>query len=113
MITSLRNASEDASDAKVADVKALFDTHVNDGKVVLVVEGPDDKEVYEKVTDAASVCIYVDCNCEKHFVILDALNSRYARRLLAIKDADFDRLEGKRHSYQEACRILFHQLLYQ
>lgn len=99
VITSLRNASEDASDAKVADVKALFDTHVNDGKVVLVVEGPDDKEVYEKVTDAASVCIYVDCNCEKHFVILDALNSRYARRLLAIKDADFDRLEGKRHSY--------------
>ena len=99
VIKSMRDASEDASDAKVADVKALFDTHVNDGKVVLVVEGPDDKEVYEKVTDAASVCIYVDCNCEKHFVILDALNNRYAHRLLAIKDADFDRVEGKRHPY--------------
>lgn len=99
VIKSMRDASEDASDAKVADVKALFDTHVNDGKVVLVVEGPDDKEVYEKVTDAAAVCIYVDCNCEKHFVILDALNGRYAHRLLAIKDADFDRVEGKRHLY--------------
>ena len=73
VIASMRDASEIASDAKVADVKALFDTHLNDGKVVLVVEGPDDKEVYEKVTDATSVCIYVDCNCEKHFVILDAL----------------------------------------
>lgn len=99
VIASMRDASEVASDAKVADVKALFDTHVNDGKVVLVVEGPDDKEVYEKVTNATSVCIYVDCNCEKHFVILDALNSRYAHRLLAIKDADFDRLEGTHHSY--------------
>lgn len=90
----MREASEVAEEAKVADVKSLFDTHVNDGKVVLVVEGADDKEVYEKVTDAASVCIYVDCNCDKHLVILNALNSRYGNRLLAIKDADFDRLDG-------------------
>ena len=53
VISSMRDASEVATDAKVADVKSLFDTHVNDGKVVLVVEGPDDKEVYEKVMDAA------------------------------------------------------------
>lgn len=99
VIESMRKASEVVADAKVADVKALFDTHVNDGKVILVVEGPDDKEVYEKVTDTAAVCIYVDCNCEKHFVILNALNGRYGNRLLAIKDADFDRLEGTCHAY--------------
>lgn len=74
MIGAMRDVSEGATDAKVADVKALFDTHVNDGKVVLVVEGADDNEVYEKVMDAASVCIYVDGNYDKHFVILDALN---------------------------------------
>ena len=56
VISSMRDASEVAEDAKVADVKSLFDTHVNDGKVVLVVEGADDKDVYEKVTDASSVC---------------------------------------------------------
>lgn len=95
----MRDASEVATDAKVADVKALFDTHVNDGKVVLVVEGSDDKEVYEKVTNTAAVCIYVDGNCDKHFVILNALNGRYGHRLLAIKDADFDRLEGTHHPY--------------
>ena len=99
VIASMRDVSEVATDSKVADVKSLFDTHVNDGKVILIVEGPDDKEVYEKVTDATSVCFYVDCNCEKHFVILNELNSRYSNRLLAIKDADFDRLEGTQHPY--------------
>lgn len=44
VITSMREASEEITDAKVADVKSLFDTHVNDGKVIVVVEGPDDKE---------------------------------------------------------------------
>lgn len=99
VITSLRDASEVVEDVKVAEVKALFDTHVNYGKVVLVVEGSDDKEVYEKVMDANAICIYVDCNCEKHFVILRTLNGRYGNRLLAIKDADFDRLDGTRHPY--------------
>ena len=95
----MRQASEDVTDAKVADVKSLFDTHVNDGKVIVVVEGPDDKEVYEKVMDVNAVCFYVDCNCDKHFVILDALNGKYNKRLLAIKDADFDRLEGTANPY--------------
>ncbi len=95
----MREASEMVVDSKVADVKSLFDTHMNDGKVVIVVEGPDDKEVYGKVMDADAVCIYPDGNCEDHFVILNALNGRYARRLLAIKDADFDRLEGVSHPY--------------
>lgn len=98
VITSMREACEMMADSKVADVKSLFDTHINDGKVV-VVEGPDDKEVYEKVMKPDAVCIYPDCNCEKHFVILKALNSRYGNRLLAIKDADFDRLDGITHPY--------------
>ena len=99
MISSMREASESVTEARVADVKALIETHVNDGKVIIVVEGPDDKEVYEKVMKSESVCFYVDCNCKKHSVILNALNGRYASRLLAIKDADFDRLEGIIHPY--------------
>ena len=99
VITSMREASEEVTDAKVADVKSLFDTHVNDGKVIVVVEGPDDKEVYQKVMNANAVCFYVDGNCDKHFVILDALNRKYSNRLLAIKDADFDRLEGTANPY--------------
>lgn len=99
VISSLRDASEVVPDTKVAEVKALFETHVNEGKVVLIVEGPDDRVVYEKVTDATSVCIYADGNCDKHLVILNALNGCYGNRLLAIKDADFDRLDGTHHPY--------------
>ena len=99
VITSMRVASEIVADSKVADVKSLFATHVNKGKTVVVVEGSDDEEVYGKVMDPNAVCIYPDCNCNKHFVILDALNDRYSNRLLAIKDADFDRLDGIRHPY--------------
>lgn len=109
-ITSMREASEVATSAEVAAVKSLFDTHVNDGKVVLIVEGPDDREVYEKVTDASSVCIYVDCNCDKHIVILNALNGRYKNRLLAIKDADFDRLDGTLPPYSNLVLTDAHDL---
>lgn len=99
VIASMRDASEMVTDAKVADVKALFDTHVNDGKVIVVVEGADDVDVFGKVMDAGSVCFYPDCNCDKHVVILSALNGRYENRLLAIKDADFDRLDGMSYPY--------------
>ena len=98
VIASMSDACEVATDAKVADVKFLFDTHVNDGKVVLVVEGHDDATVYRALMND-EVCIYPDNNCEKHFVILNALNERYSNRLLAIKDADFDRLEGVHYLY--------------
>ena len=49
--------------------------------------------------DKNAVRIYPDCNCEKHVLILDELNGIYGSRLLAIKDADFDRLEGQQYSY--------------
>lgn len=99
VIASMREASEMVTDVKVADVKALFDTHVNDGKVIVVVEGADDAEVYGRVMDTNAVCFYPDGDCDKHVVILGALNGRYGNRLLAIKDADFDRLDQKVFPY--------------
>lgn len=99
VIASLRDSSEAIIDAKVGDVKALYETHVNDGKVIVIVEGADDAGVYEKVMDLNAVCFYPDGDCDKHVVILRALNGRYGSRLLAIKDADFDRLEGKIYPY--------------
>ena len=92
---SLREVCEVVADAKVADVKLLFENPQNERKVILVVEGSDDVDVYRKLIDENAVCIYPDCNCEKHELILRALNKKYSNRLLAIKDADFDRLEGR------------------
>lgn len=71
--TSMREASEAVEDSRVADVKSLFETPVNEGKVVVVVEGPDDIDVYERMMNPEAVCIYPDCNCEKHFVIFSFL----------------------------------------
>ena len=64
--------------------------------LVFVVEGKDDLDVYASCLKSDAVCIYPDGNCARHAVILGALNSTYGKRLLAIKDADFDRLERLR-----------------
>lgn len=99
VIGSMQAIVEVAEGGAIGEVLSLFRNQMNDGKVVVIVEGPDDKEVYQNVMDANAVCFYVDCNCEKHFVVLNALNGRYGNRLLAIKDADFDRLEGTANPY--------------
>lgn len=98
-IMSMREASELVPDVKVADVKSLFENPMNEGMVIVVVEGVDDELVYRKIVDENAVRFYPDNNCDKHFVILDALNGRYGDRLFAIKDADFDRLEGVQYHY--------------
>jgi hypothetical protein len=98
-LMSLREACEVVEDAKVSDVKLLFENPQNERKVILVVEGPDDVDVYGRLMDSNVVCIYPDCNCDKHEVILRALNGKYGSRLLAIKDADFDRLEGRIYQF--------------
>lgn len=111
LIASMRDISEAVTDdVSVAAVKALFDTHVNYGKVIVVVEGADDVDVYGKVMDANAVCFYPDCNCDKHVVVLDALNGCYGSRLLAIKDADFDHLEKRTYPYENLLLTDTHDL---
>ena len=98
-LMSMREASELAYDARVAEVNALFENPMNEGYVILIVEGADDAEVYGKVVNENAARIYPDCNCDKHVLILNELNGIYGSRLLAIKDADFDRLEGQQYPY--------------
>lgn len=106
----MREASELVPDVKVADVKALFENPMNEGRVIVVVEGADDASVYDKVLDTNAVRIYPDENCDKHIIILNALNGKYGNRLLAIKDADFDRLEGREYHYMNLVLTDTHDL---
>lgn len=99
VIGTMQDAVEASVGGVIGDVKSLFLNPINDGKVVVVVEGADDKDVYEKVLDENAVCFYPDYDCLNHFIILNALNGPYWNRLLAIKDADFDRLEGVNYTY--------------
>ena len=94
-LTSLQEASCKKNEATVATVKLLLDNSLNAEKTVFVVEGKDDVDFYASFLKTDSVCIYPDGNCAKHLVILNALNGNYGGRILAVKDADFDRLEGR------------------
>lgn len=78
-----------------AAVAALLNSPVNEGKTVLIVEGADDKSVYSRFFNAETVEIFPDGRCDMHRVILSSLNPRYFNRIAAIKDADFDHLDGK------------------
>ena len=54
-IMSMREASELVPDVKVADVKSLFENPMNEGRVIVVVEGIDDESVYRKIVDENAV----------------------------------------------------------
>lgn len=110
IIMPFREASEMVADVKVADVKSIFENPINEGKVIVVVEGQDDIDVYSKVMDNNAVRFYPDCNCDKHVIILNSLNRKYGNRLLAIKDADFDRLEGRVYSFSNLLLTDSHDL---
>lgn len=94
----------------VATVRMLIENHVNEEKVILVVEGSDDKDVFGSFVSSSTVEIYADGNCDKHAVILSLLNSAYSERLLAIKDADFDVLNGNTYPYDNLLLTDAHDL---
>lgn len=106
---SLRHFDE-TDNSSVTAVKMLIENQVNDGKVILIVEGDDDREVYGRFVDSGMVEIYADGDCDKHSEILQALNPHYPKRLVAIKDADFDHLNGKVYSCENMCLTDFHDL---
>ncbi len=96
--TSLKVFDTADVDSCATTVKMLLSSNVNAGKVIVVVEGIDDKAVYENCFSSSAVLVYPDGNCDKHAKILEALRP-YKKRLLAIKDADFDRLRGISAAY--------------
>lgn len=64
------------------------------GRMIVIVEGDDDKTVYKEFFVEDTVLLHPDGNCDKHEIILNDLNPQYYKRLIAIKDADFDRLNS-------------------
>lgn len=97
---SLKEFDEKDTDACVATVRMLLFNHVHEGKVIVVVEGADDVTMYGQLFSAGQVCLYADGCCDKHVLILKELNGGYENRLIAIKDADFDRLNGTVYPYR-------------
>jgi len=97
--TDLETLETADMDSVVASVWMLLNTPVNECKIVTVVEGQDDVEFYSRFFVQDGTLLYPDGNCNKHLLILSALNGEYGNRLIAIKDADFDRLNDVQYEF--------------
>ena len=94
-MSSIRQALADNRDSLQTNaVRLLFRTHVTEGKVILLVEGCDDVNVFEKFFNQHLVLLHPVYNCDEIVRVLGQIEPHYQNRLLAIKDADFDRLKS-------------------
>lgn len=98
MANSILSALIVNPDAATSKVKLMLDSDINKGKVLIVVEGMDDKSLYQRMYEATRVEIVPVYNCDKVAVVIQQLNRlQYNKRLIGIKDADFDILNHKQY----------------
>lgn len=93
-MNSVLAAYNDSTQARTNYIRGLFLNPVNDGKIILLVEGPDDCEFYRQYMDDSIVTFGVTDGHKWTQIILSNLNQIYHDRLAAINDADFCRLDG-------------------
>lgn len=79
---------------KKAEIIGMCYHEANNGKVFVLIEGPDDEKIYRRFLDEQKVTFYVAKNCIFVVDLLRALKTNMAlkNRLIGIKDADFDHI---------------------
>lgn len=98
MANSILSALTENPNEATTKVKLTLDSDINKGKVIIVVEGPDDKSFYQRMYTATRVEIVPVYNCEKVAIVIQQLNRpKYNKRIIGIKDADFDTLNHKEY----------------
>lgn len=85
---------ESNEDDKTAEVRNMLNHYDTVNKILILVEGDDDVSFYSNYLDAERVYLYQLQGCRYFAKVLGNLNPRYVDRLAAIKDADFDHLNG-------------------
>lgn len=84
---------------KLTEIKQLLSHDANEGKTVMLVEGPDDRTFYVRYVSEPHVEVFVLNTC--HFmsdILRQAKNDVVlSERVIGIKDADFDRILGKEY----------------
>lgn len=78
------------------------------GKVMVVVEGADDKKLYGRLFKKDTVQVYPYGGCDKYDLLLTTLNPRYQHQLMVIKDADFEHITGCEYHYPNLFRTDTH-----
>jgi hypothetical protein len=77
-------------------------------KVMVVVEGNDDKKLYGRLFKKETVQVYPYGGCDKYEILLATLNPKCQHQLMVIKDADFENITGYEYQYPNLFRTDTH-----
>lgn len=77
----------------------LFLNNPQNERIVVLVEGVDDRKFFSKFFDENTTQIECCDGCKNVVCVFEKLNPRYEEYMIAIKDADYDILEGKTYTY--------------
>lgn len=89
-------------------VRMLLAHPIYKERVLVVVEGNDDKKVYGRLFDKEKVHIYPLGGCSQYESLLSTLNTKYYPRLAVIKDADFEHIVGYEYTFPNLFRTDTH-----
>lgn len=91
MGNSIKLALEPVSeDIAVKAFRLQLNSEIAIDKVIVLVEGPTDKDFYAKFFNESSVLYKSEYGCGHFLDILNRLSNSYGNRFIIIKDADFD-----------------------
>jgi len=83
---------------KITELKQLLSNDINVGKTIILIEGPDDKTFYVRYVSEPNIVFSVLKGCHYMPDILREVkkDAVLTDRVIGIKDADFDRILGKK-----------------
>lgn len=87
------------SDTIVSSVKMLLQSPKCSKKILVIVEGIDDKKLFDSLFNEHKAYVYNVGGCGLFGRILEELYSAYSSRFIVIKDSDFDVLDGIKYEY--------------
>lgn len=84
---------------KIQEIKSMCRHEMYKNKVIVIVEGDDDKKIFEKFIDTEKALLYAAKSCIWVAKVVERLNERteFNDRVIGIKDADFDHILRKDH----------------
>lgn len=92
----------------VARVGMILSHPMYKNRVLVVVEGNDDKKVYGRMFNKNTVDVYPLGSCNNFDSLLKTLNPKFYPRLVVIKDADFEHIVGYEYVYPNLFRTDTH-----
>lgn len=75
-------------------INLLFHSPALNNKILVIVEGKDDKKVYDCHLPLENFYIYTYGTCNNYSELVEKLNRKHHKDFFAIKDADFDKLNN-------------------